>query len=283
MGQYFSSKGIRISITNLSAFVNVLDDAFVRHEALSGLVGRLSNYDIRRMLLLAQQTITSASFQVEDLVKAYVDRGMRAFNFKRALRALILRDYDRYTDQTNDFVMNIFATDGQRPFSPLLSMYVLEVLANAKRQAGDDISRRYWTLSEVVNYFEPLGASPEDVIAVVREMLAFRLLEPFEPSNEGLRNYPFGGGSSRVALDEEVYLEQMALVTGYRYENVQQSILELSRNMGLSENRDGIRQSFVDYTIREDKAKLTLPASSVYASLQAISRDFSGVVERIAG
>jgi hypothetical protein len=40
-GQYFSSRGIRISIANLNAFVSVLEDAFVRNETLAGLIGRL--------------------------------------------------------------------------------------------------------------------------------------------------------------------------------------------------------------------------------------------------
>src|SRR6266540_1300083 len=104
-----------------------------------------------------------ASFQVEDLVRAYVNSGSRTFNFKRALRALILRDYDRYTDQTNDFIMNLFATN--------------------------------W------------------------------------------------------------------------YSLTQEQILAFSRNMGVAENREGIRRVFVDYIVREDQSKLTLPTSDVYDSL----------------
>ena len=89
-GSYFSSKGIRISISNLNAFVQVLEEAFVGDEHLSGLIGRLSNFDIRRMLILAQRTICSPAFRVDDLIRVYVDKMNRGFDPKRAMRAMIL-------------------------------------------------------------------------------------------------------------------------------------------------------------------------------------------------
>ena len=119
-GNYFSSKGIRVSISNLNAFVNVLDEAFVRDEGLSGLIGRLSNFDIRRMLILAQRTICSPTFRVDDLVKIYVDRRGRPFDYRRALRAMIVGEYDRHLNVSNEFVMNLFWTDGTRPHTRCL-------------------------------------------------------------------------------------------------------------------------------------------------------------------
>jgi hypothetical protein len=59
----------------------------------------------------------------------------------------------------------------------------------------------------------------------------------------------------------------MALVMGYRYSLTQEQILAFSRNMGVAENREGIRRIFVDYIVREDQSKLTLPTSDVYDSL----------------
>jgi hypothetical protein len=56
----------------LGAFVAILEDAFVEQEELSGLIGKLASYNIRRMLLLAQKTITSPTFQVDDLIRNFV-------------------------------------------------------------------------------------------------------------------------------------------------------------------------------------------------------------------
>src|ERR1700720_1614349 len=102
-GTYFSSRGIRISIGNLNGFVNVLEDAFVRNEMLLNLIGRLANYDIRRMLLLAQRAITSPTFAIEELIRIYVDQRRNAFDIRRGLRALVLGDYDRHLNAVDDF------------------------------------------------------------------------------------------------------------------------------------------------------------------------------------
>ena len=75
----------------------------------------------------------------------------------------------------------------------------------------------------------------------------------------------------------------MALVMGYRYSLTQEQILAFSRNMGVAENREGIRRVFVDYIVREDQSKLTLPTSDVYDSLHAVRRDFAGAADRSAG
>ena len=145
-GNYFSTKGIKISIRNLNSFVNILEDAFVRNETISGLIGRLANFDIRRMLLLAQRTITSPTFQVDDLIRIYMDTSRRPVDFRRALRAMILGDYDRHTNETNDFIQNIFWTDGNRPTSPLLGGSILAILASIRTAAGRDIDKAYISL-----------------------------------------------------------------------------------------------------------------------------------------
>jgi hypothetical protein len=85
-----------------------------------------------------------------------------------------------------------------------------------------------------------------------------------------------------MALDEPVYLEQMALVTGYRHANVQEKILALSRNMGASENREAIRNSFVDYLVKEDQSKFTAPSSNVYRPIAKVGSEFAGAAERSA-
>ena len=89
--------------------------------------------DIRRMLILAQRTICSPSFRVEDLVRIYVKQQNRGFDNKRAVRAMILGDYDRHVDQSSEFIMNVFLTESSRPYSPAL-LTDLEVLAGIKNK-----------------------------------------------------------------------------------------------------------------------------------------------------
>ncbi len=179
---YFSSRGIRVSIPNLNAFVNVIEDAFVRNEALSGLVGRLSNFNIRRMLVLAQKTITSPTFQVDDLIRIYVDTRRHAFDYRRTVRAMITGDYDRHTNQTNDFIQNIFWTDGQRPVSPLLIASILQFLLALRASAGDDVDRGYISLSELVDSSNLAGSMRGTSGMLSIRCCLYRLIEPFEPN-----------------------------------------------------------------------------------------------------
>jgi hypothetical protein len=205
-GTYFSSKGIRVSITNLNAFVQVLEEAFVRESALSGLIARLANFDIRRMMLLAQRTICSPSFRVEDLIKIYVAKQNQGFDPRRAMRALILGDYDRHVDQSSEFVANVFLTDGSRPHSPLLVLSVLELLAGVKRQARSNPDDGYLSSSDIIHYFAPCQIEAEDVRDVLKSLLKRRLIEPLEPDRDDYHDaLMVGVTSAREAHQELAY------------------------------------------------------------------------------
>jgi hypothetical protein len=280
-GSYFSTKGIRISIKNLNAFVNILEDAFVRNEALSGLIGRLSNFDIRRMLLLAQRTISSPTFHVEDLIKIYLDTRKRPVDFRRALRAMILGDYDRHTNQTNDFIQNIFWTDGDRPTSPLLSGSILETLSVIRMKARNGLEKAYVSLSDLANLFEPCGADEDDVRKAVTQMLSHGLVESFDPNTAAMSDgtkigiTASGAAHLELALNEIVYLEQMALATGYRFARQTDEMGELARDLGRSDNREKIKSLFKSYILTEDGAKFTVPAQDIYGPLRKLRADFA--------
>src|SRR5262249_52987263 len=51
---YFVGRGIELSITNLTAFVNCLQGIFVRTGDVAEWIGNLANYDIRRCLDLTR-------------------------------------------------------------------------------------------------------------------------------------------------------------------------------------------------------------------------------------
>jgi energy-coupling factor transporter ATP-binding protein EcfA2 len=49
---YFSSKGFRVKLDNIDKFAQAVERIFVSNDFVSGLIGRLANFDIRRMLKL---------------------------------------------------------------------------------------------------------------------------------------------------------------------------------------------------------------------------------------
>jgi hypothetical protein len=281
-GSYFSSKGIRISISNLNAFVQVLEEAFVKDEHLSGLIGRLSNFDIRRMLILAQRTICSPAFRVDDLIRVYVDKKNRGFDPKRAMRAMILGDYDRHVDRSSEFVMNVFLTEGNRPHSPILVLAILEVLAGIKNQAGTDPATGYATISSLIDYFEPCRVEPDDVRSATKSLLIRRLVEPLEPDSEDYSDgakvgITFAGEAHQeLAYGDRVYAEQMAMTTGLRLEAVKAQLSNYAGDLGDRQARDALLRTFLDYVLEEDNRKMQLPAAANYASQRKLRSELHG-------
>jgi hypothetical protein len=281
-GRYFSSKGIRISISNLNAFVQVLEEAFVSDEHLSGLIGRLSNFDIRRMLILAQRTICSPSFRVDDLVSVYVNKANRGFDSKRAMRAMILGDYDRHVDQSSEFIMNVFSTESSRPYSPALLLSVLEVLAGVKNQAGADADAGYVTISSLIDYFEPCRVEPDDIRFAVRLLLIRRLIEPLEPDSEDFSDGAkvgithSGEAHQELAYGDRVYAEQMAMTTGVRLEAVRTELSIHTSSMGDRQSRDALLKTFFDYILEQDSRKMHLPPAVNYAAQRKLRSELHG-------
>src|SRR5262249_24599304 len=105
-GEYFSSRGLKISIKNVGAFATVIEDTLINDESISDLLGRLSNFDIGQMLRLAERVISSPALNVDDLIKSYVTpKGVPPVDQRRAIEAMILGDYDRHSQISNDFVV----------------------------------------------------------------------------------------------------------------------------------------------------------------------------------
>ena len=77
-----------------------------------------------------------------------------------------------------------------------------------------------------------------------------------------------------MAINDSVYLEQMALTTGYQFATLCDEIADAARDMGRPENRDSIRHRFKNYILFEDKSKFTVPTMEVYRPLQKLRVDF---------
>ena len=83
---YFSSRGIKISIDDLSRFARVLEDVFVNQDYTSSLIGELTNYNIRRTLLLSKRVITSSVFKIDDLIRSFVTREAVTTSFSKFMK-----------------------------------------------------------------------------------------------------------------------------------------------------------------------------------------------------
>ena len=95
-GDYFLSKGIRLSINDLNAFAACIDDVFVQTEYISRMVGWLSNHDIRRSLNISQRIIISPIVSMEDLIKTYLAENRLNIPRLKIKQAMIFGDYSQF-------------------------------------------------------------------------------------------------------------------------------------------------------------------------------------------
>lgn len=172
---YFTDRGIRLSLSSLTAFAGTVEEVFVKRDFVSRRVSWLANLDVRRSLELAQRVITSPALKIEELVTAYVAGEVPRVTDNRITRALIVNNHKFYASEDNSFVQNVFSTRLDRLVSPLLKLSVLRLLLDRVGMSRDEQSAQYLELSAIIAYFEPAGVPAIDVLEVVREMLEARL------------------------------------------------------------------------------------------------------------
>lgn len=270
---YFSKKGFSVSIDDLSMFADAVERIFIDNDYVSGLIGRLSNFDIRRMLRLAERIFLSPEIKIDDIVKSHYGGPPISSDKYRTHRALIKGEYDRFSEAENVYVCNLFHIDPRKPTSPLLALYILWILRQRSANARlDQVEERHWLVSELCDFFEACGVPIESVLAVITRLFDRRLLETLDPNvkkptlcdriaikESGIAHIELLGNSS-------VYLEQMALTTGVNSRLVRDELKQKSHG---SNNQSFIemRDIFIAYLLKVDAMRVLIPQTSQYRQL----------------
>ena len=262
---YFSSRGIKISIDDLSNFAQVLEDVFVNQDYTSSLIGELTNYNIRRTLRLSKRVITSSVFKIEDLIKSFITQKTVAANFPKFMNALMKGDYEVYRRGDDNEIFPIFQVDQEIRQSPLMALRVLALL-DSFYKAGKSVDERHINIQSVFDYFDAVGCAESAVSRVLLSLLESRLVEPFDASVRDLSAVQrlaisFSGRAHlRLALNNNVFLEQMALTTSIVNEEIANQIRHTyDSNAGYSVKVNLIREKFVSYILEEDKNHMSIP------------------------
>jgi energy-coupling factor transporter ATP-binding protein EcfA2 len=270
---YFSKRGFTVSIDDLSMFAEAVERIFVENDHVSGLIGRLGNFDIRRMLRLSERIFVSPEIKIDDILKSHYGGPSISADKFRTHRALIKGEYDRFSEAENEYVCNLFLTDPRKPTSPLLALYILWILRQRSVTVRlDHVESRHWFVSELCDFFEGCGIAPEVTMMMVARLFERRLIETLDPN---VLKLSFG---DRVAIKESgiahidliatstTYMEQMALTTGLNNrtfrDELKQKIIHHSTQSFIE-----IRDSFVAYLLRVDANRLTIPQTNQYKQL----------------
>ncbi|GAG65468.1 unnamed protein product [marine sediment metagenome] len=186
------------------------------------MVGWLSNHDIRRSLRIYQRIITSPFILLEDLVKTFLSGRNLFVPSHQISKAFILGDYKWFNPKNSEFILNVFTVNPKRITSPLLKLSLLRLLINKDSQSKD-VEETYLSVDNIINYFEPAGIPSSIIKENLRELLSYRLIQPYDPTDQvvyedqRLRVSHSGRIHCEFSLTKDSYVSHMALVTPIRH------------------------------------------------------------------
>ncbi|NEU77925.1 hypothetical protein [Nostoc sp. UIC 10630] len=273
--EYFTKKGIRLSISDVTAFALSVEDIFVNEDYVGRMVGWLANFDIRRGLQIAQRIITSPIIDISELVKAYaIGQKFRPqrLNIKKAL---LLGDYNHFYQQDSSFILNLFEVGSNAVTSPLLRLSVLRLLMDVYSETLEP-EKIYRSVEDILNYFEPTTVSRTLVKENLKALLDYRLIEPYDPTDTNIYE------SQRVKIThcgrihyefvtddkEGIYMSEMALMTpvvSQEYISKNRALFMKNEKLTGQDWRNIIRW-FVEYCLEQDRLYISLPKSTSYQS-----------------
>ena len=260
--QYLSERGIRISIGSLERFASELEAQFVNHERSARLLGEISNYNIRTTLELAQRVMTSAVFKIENILAARVEGKRPATSWAQFMNALLKGDYEFYRAVDIPEILNVFQVDEEIRQSPLLRIRVL-ILLRATANAAGDIEGRHLTSGSIHDYFEVFGCTELAMDRALEWLIDRRLIEKFDPSVPELEREQklaityAGRAHLKLALEENIYFEQMALTTRLSADVIATELRDEWRSQRpFREKCRVVRSGFASYLLSEDVAEM---------------------------
>jgi energy-coupling factor transporter ATP-binding protein EcfA2 len=267
---YFSRFGFLFQINDLAMLAEAVEKVFLENDYVSGLLGRLGNFNIRVMLRLAERIFLSPEIKIDEIIKSKFGGPSVAADRNRTHRALLKGEYDRFSEAENEFVSNMFYTNRMRPESPLLGFYILWILRQRLNSVseGEGVEARHWPVSDLCQLFEGCGVAAEPVTQVLNRLYERRLIEALDPNVKKI------GVGDRVAIKESgiahieliltstIYIEQMALTTGV---NELFTRDEIRRNN--PQRMDDARETFLRYVLKIDAGRIAIPSNPVYAQM----------------
>lgn len=279
---YFSERGFQVNLNDLGVLADAVGKVFVENDYVTRFIGRLGNFNIRRMLKIAERIFLSPELKIDDIIKSRFGGQDITADRYRTHRALIKGEYDRFSESENEFISNLFQTNRLRPGPPLLPYYILWVLRQQLQSAdrdNDNIESRHWPAEDLCHLFEGCGVAEDLVMATLIRLYDRRLIEALDPNVKKLTPL------DKVAIKESglahlemfttssVYLEQMALVTGLNETSARDWIRQSMRQGDFP----GLRDEFLRYIIKTDNSRLTIPPQRMYAEIAKARRLFEGM------
>lgn len=280
---YFSAKGFSIELSDLTKFAEAIEHLFVKIDFVSGLIGRLANFDIRRMLELAERVFLSPEIRIDEVLRQAYHVQSAYSDILRIHRAILKGEYDRYNENENSFVCNLFWTDPQNPSTPLISFYIISLLNNKRGNPGGDSEDKSWLVSELIEFLSVCGPEREAILDHLDRLYEWRLIEDMDPTTERISEaskiYLRDSGVAHIelALKSRVYIEQMALATGVNSLSLHEQMENLVKQ-ATGDSFRKIHRKFVEYILAVDAGRFQTPNAKEYRTLNESRNLFQSII-----
>jgi cold shock CspA family protein/predicted type IV restriction endonuclease/energy-coupling factor transporter ATP-binding protein EcfA2 len=278
---YFTGRGIRVSIGDLAAFAQVVESVFVDQDFSAKRVGELANYNMRKALGLSKRIITSSVLKIDDLVRSYLIGTMAAPSPERFMNALLKGDYEFFRPGDEPLIFSLFQVDSSIKQSPLIHIRILFLLHDMYHASSEE-SDRYISVKSLSAYFGVMLVSEVAMQRSLEALLNGGLIEPYDLSKRGYSD------DQQIAISQSginhlemgqfnpVYFEQMALTTRIPNSEIASSIRVAYKsqkilNVRLSE----IRDIFCNYLIEEDSRHCRVPETKEYRQQIGVTLELS--------
>ena len=178
---YFFGKGIRVDFTDLLKFITALQEIFLNSDKTAYWLGCLSNHDMRQVLLLSRNLISSPHVGFDEAFKAYVTGNALHIPDFRIRTAMILGRYDIYSPDAHKYIHNIFDLNAEIRTSPLLGMRILQTLKDAAIHHGET-KTNYISKANLLAYVCAMGFERRAVALWLDAMLKRALVFNYDPT-----------------------------------------------------------------------------------------------------
>ncbi|MHB8369068.1 MAG: AAA family ATPase [Leptospirales bacterium] len=280
-GEYFVGKGIRLSIGNIEAFAACIEEIFITNQGLTRIIGSFSNFDIRRCFQLTQNIVTSPHVKIDDLARIYLTSGVITINHRLIYMAILCNESNHFSQNSSNFVMNIFEVQGDDLTSPLIKLRILKFFMDIESQSGQDIQKSHAPVEDVINYFNSMGISQTTVKAHIQRLASSQLLATYDAAEQEikedslLRITPSGKIHYEWAMGNQAYLTEAALVAPLRCCQTRDELMSLWSNQ--KKNRkdwDELARKFTEYCLEQDRIFCVVPEMESYKSQKTLHDQF---------
>lgn len=280
--EYFLSRGIRLKISDIAAFVGVINKIFIETKDNAAWIAGLTNHDIRRLLELTKEVVASPHLKIDDLFKAYMAGTLDAIQGYRIKNAIIKKHYDIYPMEEHSFVQNVYAFHFDPPTTPLLGIRILAFLRDV---ANESDSQRYISVSTIQSYFMDLGINQHITLKWLEKLVETGLAFNYDPTiveiddESEVEISPSGLVHLKWAMYDADYVQSMSFVTNIRDKDIFEKIYE--NTLDFKKRWNYMVVNFIEYLLNEDSLYCSIPGHSNYEKQSLISKKMNRMIDKL--